>query len=720
MTSRMLTVEEAHKEAELENLKMKTSNLEQVLETAPTDSEHPNTAAAVLHDTVDTSKNSMEPQTVGQSLVSAEEKATTFMTTLEEMLEEAELQAAKTKSCDLEQVLKIAAMDSQHPSVAAVWRDMSEISTLPDILNVPYCKVAALVIEDSVQPQAVGHALVLAACGGFINCVRRLREMQRELWRSVLVSRFNAFAFLKAAENGHQEVIRELLRPMLSSSTAMMGYVIATRWKDRDLFAYPFVNQHVITSVEKWNNKLVSAKNMLPSAAPIFHLGVWDLEGTPEIPARLHDCIRATYSIFLLWRAAVIAAAHCHVEVFEVLLRQRALENTMLADSLHDPKDYTTDSLHDSTAPKRSSDHDGKKIMISNREKLDTLMYQLVEELSTKCYHDGILYALWCHIERGGHDSPRPETDQPHCVVQATNGLWEIQLEAPLLMMPVEHALQEEEPFRRYKQLTQLFSQRAKVSIELTAAVEALSIPNCLQVVVGIKHVRFKVDNSRWDPECMGHFPSLVELAVTPVTKEGTDVILSNWSSNIIVKIGRMERIQVGTNAKKSVTHGISGRMGPSAFVGLKSTMESKPWRFEQNLNMKDHGRGGCFVWTLQSMKGVEFDRENPMLIVERNSKWRFGSLMPSNPLDELPFTSEGGVNFTNAEFDDTMIWRFPKHMEGKKMRWNIEGHFHSTYVTARSFETRMATFLGTIEEPLEPLEVKEPLKPCKRRNRKL
>lgn len=223
---------------------------------------------------------------------------------------------------------------------------------------------------------------------------------------------------------------------------------------------------------------------------------------------------------------------------------------------------------------------------------------------------------------------------------------------------------------------------------------------------MGIKHVRFKVENSRWDAECMGHFPSLITLAVTPVTKEGTGVTMTNSSSNIIVKVGKMERIQVGTAGGDGAARGISSSVGAAATVGVTSTMKNKPWRFEQ-LPLKDE-RGGSFVWTLQSMKGVLFDRSNPMRMAERNSKWRFGRRMPSNPLDELPFTSEGGVIFTAAEFDDTMMWRFPKTMESKKMRWSIEGQIHSTYTTTRYFETRMATFCGDIEEPLKPLEVKD------------
>lgn len=620
------------------------------------------------------------------------EEARDLMPTLEDTLEEVELQAVKTQTLNLEQVLKLAASESSHPSVAAVWRDAPDFSSQNDT-SLPSRGIGSLMIEDAVEPQVVGHALVKAAWGGHINCVRRLREIQREKHSgSILVSRFNAFALLKAAENGHQEVIRELLRPMISASTAMMGYVIATKWKEKEASSYPFVKKAAIVPGKDWIGKLSSTKDMLPAAAPISCSKGWELKGLAGVAVELHDCIRAAYSLYLLWRAAVISATHCHVEVFKVLLRQRALENTMLADS-----------FHGGSGPKKSFDHGGKKI-ISQRAKMDTVMYQLVEELSTKNYHDGILYALWGHIQRGGRDSPRPETGRPRCVAQAMNGLWEMQLEVPLLMMPVEHALQEEEPFRRYKQLTQLFSQRAKVNIQLTAIVEAL--PNCLQVVVGIKHVRFKVENSRWDPDCMGHFPSLVNLSVTPITKEGTGVTMTNSSSNIIVKIGKMENVQVGSNAGDGATRGISGGMTASASIGVTSTMKNRPWRFEQ-LPLKDE-RGGSFVCTLQSIKGIIFNRSNTMRMADRNSKWRFGRRMPSNPLDELPFTSEGGVIFTSAEFDDTMMWRFPKHMEGKKLRWSIEGQIHSTYTTARYFETRMATFCGDIEEPLKPLEVKD------------
>ena len=228
-----------------------------------------------------------------------------------------------------------------------------------------------------------------------------------------------------------------------------------------------------------------------------------------------------------------------------------------------------------------------------------------------------------------------------------------------------------------------------------------------VQVTVGIKHVRFKVENSRWDVASMGHFPSLVSLSVTPMTTEGTGVTMTNSSSNIVVKIGKMERLQLGTGVGDGASQGLTGRMGISSAIGVTSTMKNKPWRFEQ-LPLKDE-RGGSFVWTLQAMKGAMFDRSNPIRMqADRTSLWRFAKRIPVNPLDELPFTSEGGVIFTNAEFDDTMIWRFPKHMDGSKLRWSIEGEIHCTYTSNRYFETRMASFCGDIEEKLVALEVKD------------
>lgn len=83
-------------------------------------------------------------------------------------------------------------------------------------------------------------------------------------------------------------------------------------------------------------------------------------------------------------------------------------------------------------------------------------------------------------------------------------------------------------------------------------------------------------------------------------------------------------------------------------------------------------------------MKGIPFDRANPIRMAQSNSMWKWGRRVPSNPLDQLPFTSEGGVQFTGTEFTDSMLWRFPMTREGTKLRWRIAGEVYSTYTTSR------------------------------------
>lgn len=401
---------------------------------------------------------------------------------LAESLAEAEKAAVKTKRQPvLDTALALALLEADHPVVGEAWRSMEQHGGKENALF-PSLSVAALVLEETVQPQAVGHALVQASRGGHILCVRRLREiMNEQLSGSMLVGLFNAFALVKAAEAGHENVVEELLTPLFSSSTAMMGYMVTTRWKDKDKSGYPFVEPPYNTPSGDWMKKLNSTKAMLPLGGPSFQSGGWDLRGMPGLHENLHDVVRSFYATYLLWRVSVVAASQCHADVFRILLNRRAADNKLLAESLG--------SMEGTKGPKVGLSSEVKKI-VADRAKMDTLMYQLVEEYSTKNYHDAMLYTLWGHIERGGRDGPGgPGAGKARCVAQAQNGLWEIHLEVPLLMMPVEHALQDEEPFRRYKQLTLLYAQRAKVNIQLISTVEAL--PNFLQVSLTFRILLF-------------------------------------------------------------------------------------------------------------------------------------------------------------------------------------------------------------------------------------
>ncbi len=222
---------------------------------------------------------------------------------------------------------------------------------------------------------------------------------------------------------------------------------------------------------------------------------------------------------------------------------------------------------------------------------------------------------------------------------------------------------------------------------------------------MSIKHVRFKVENSLWDQQRMGHFPSLVFISVTPETTEGTGVTMSKSSANQTFKVGIIERVQVGTGIG-TLAQGARGTLGASAGIGVSTTVKNTPWQFEQLPVQQD--RGGSFVWTLQAMKGQEFNRLNPPRMAESTSIWRFGKRVPAHPLSQLPFTSEGGVIFSGSSFDDTLIWRLPKNMEGTKLKWRIEGHIHSSFITQRYWETRKLVFNGNLDEKLIPLVVKD------------
>ncbi len=673
---------------------------------------------------------------------------------LSNALEQAEQTASKSETIDVDTVLKIARQEIHFPELKAVWRDTQEAVNVSDLLF-PSRKVAALLIEDSVEPQAVGHALVQAAFKGCYHCVERLCEIQVEghLVASFLTAQFTAFAFLKAAEAGHVEVVRRLLKPNGFICIAIMGHVLTTKY---ELDAYPYVKIPLAEASDDWFQRLASCRTMLPAAAPSFLSGFWDLKGRRG-PELVHEAVRAAYGTYFLWWAAVVAAANGHAEVFKELLKTRERENTWLADKLH------------AGGRKHGYNEEARKI-IAGRARIDQLMYQLVEELSTRQHHDAILHTLWSRIQRGGRESPRAMSTNAQIMAQAKNGLWELQVDMPLLLMPVEQCYDEDEPFRRYKQLIQLFSQRARVNIQLVATVEAMpdflqvqkktssssshplpesftapetcatillsfaieSHPflcsfvfsfslflfcffwshdrHCgdlkhLQVTVSIKHVRFKVDNSLWDEQRMGHFPSLVFISVTPETTEGTGVTMSKSSANQTFKVGIMERVQVGAGIG-TLAQGARGTLGGSAGVGVSTTVKNTPWRFEQLPVQQD--RGGSFVWTLQAMKGQEFNRLNPPRMAESTSIWRFGKRVPAHPLSQLPFTSEGGVIFSGSSFDDTLIWRLPKKMEGTKLKWRIEGHIHSSFITQRYWETRKLVFNGNLDEKLIPLVVKD------------
>lgn len=176
-------------------------------------------------------------------------------------LKEAERGAAKSGTeARLEQVLECASKEiNSESSLKYVWIDAAEFTPgnkrglqLPrDVYERAQRKMAdALGVYQVVDGHVVGHALMRACEGGHLNVVRRLRKGQAELRCSVLAPRFLAFALLKATEMGHLEVVEELFRISNSAVLAMVGYELATKWKDD---SYPYVTAKL---TRDWNRKL--------------------------------------------------------------------------------------------------------------------------------------------------------------------------------------------------------------------------------------------------------------------------------------------------------------------------------------------------------------------------------------------------------------------------------------------------------------------------------
>lgn len=174
-------------------------------------------------------------------------------------LEKAEAEAEKTSVIDIRRALKIAVEECQFPELGVVWQDTLE----PDHNGIQLCED-----DDCVDPQAIGHALVQASFAGRLHCVRALHSLQAKKHSgSFLTGRFRAYAFLKAVEGNHVEVVRDLSKPIGSASFALLGYAVATKYREGH---YPYVTESMEGVSIEWRKRMQTMEMMLPRAAPSF------------------------------------------------------------------------------------------------------------------------------------------------------------------------------------------------------------------------------------------------------------------------------------------------------------------------------------------------------------------------------------------------------------------------------------------------------------------
>lgn len=518
-----------------------------------------------------------------------------------------------------------------------------------------------------------------AAEGGQLHVVRRLRKGQAELRCSVLNPRFLAFAMLKATEIGHYEVMQELLRLTNSAILAMVGHEIAMKAKDD---GYPYVQARL---TRDWQRTVSGFKSLLPPATYTVQYENLELCGTKSDQDFVHEAVRSCYQMYCVWRLAVIAGANGHGGVFRELLMKREEFNTRAGE--------TRKALMGYEHP--------KAVEIGKiRSRIDEDFMRFTKKMTAKLSRDMLLYEVYrCEQGRSLEESNKGGNAW-RCSSKAQFGLWEVFMDVPVLLMEPEGSYQDgdkKQLMRNYKYIKPIVPQIMKLNVQFKIIIDIL--PNYIELSVGINHVRVTVENQCWEEPQTGHFPTRVSLSVTPIEQTLTSVTMTGSSTNTSYKVGVAENVRIGVNAtlKAAPTAGISFQAGKSTI----SKVDGKPWRMEQLPVYNE--RGGSYTWALTNLHGAAFDRLSPMLQETKKSIWQFGKRVPINPLMVLPFGTNGGVNFTGTEFDDTISWRFSKDLENKTVAFNVEGQVHTTHITQDTFwETRVVPFEVKLEQKLE------------------
>lgn len=609
------------------------------------------------------------------------------------VLNDAEKGAVKSGAeANVETLLECAKKEISASSLRPLWHDAPEFAKAPspDFRRDVYERaqrrmMRALGLPQPVGGHVVGHALMRAAEAGTLNVTRRLRRAQMELKCSVLAPRFLAFALLKASELGHYEVVQELLHVTSSGELAMVGYELAHKSKDDG--AYPFT---VVSLTRDWQSTVRHFKSLLPRATYVVHDETLQLR-CPNSDAHrddVHEALRSCYKTYAFWRLMIVSGANGHGGVFRELLVKKHISSG-------------------AREPKRAAlmGYENPKVveLKKARSRIDEDFTRFVMKMTAKLSRDMLLYEVYRSTEGRVTDPKGSSSSTPwRCVSKAQFGVWEVMMEVPVLLMEPEGSYQdhhEKKLMRNYHYIKPIVPQIMNLNVQFKVIIDIR--PDYCELTVGLNHVRVMVENQRWEEQETGHFPTRVSLSLTPVAPILTSVTMTGSSSNTTYKVGVAEQVRIGVQAtlKAAPTAGISFQAGTSTIAKV----EGKPWRMEQ---LPVHNeRGGSYTWSLSNLHGAAFDRLSPMLQETKKSIWQFGKRVPINPLLVLPFGTNGGVNFTGTEFDDTLSWRFASELENTMVQFNVEGQVHTTHITQDTFwETRVVPFEVKLEQKLEPL----------------
>ncbi|CAK9216479.1 unnamed protein product [Sphagnum troendelagicum] len=388
---------------------------------------------------------------------------------------------------------------------------------------------------------------------------------------------------------------------------------------------------------------LLGLTALLPEAKLKMPAGTLEVWSTKIGKEAIHVATRLCYHIYFIWHLLVIAI--CRDDNLKD--EQKLIFHEILL--LHNEHNMLTSEAENTAV---GFDNPDVKELMKSRSLIDNNFLQPVMNELAKRHQDKMLYDFWqmmqgvtvnnsVHVKDKAVDNANESTMWP-CSAKSYFGHWVIEMEKPVLLMDIEGSYQHTNK-KRLDYIQYLLPEVVRLNAKLQVKVDIQ--PNFIDLMVGVT-----------------------------------------------------EKVQGGVNAniKAAPSAGFNFRASKTT----ASEVEGKPWQVEQL--SEDGDRGSSLTWDLSRLHGTKFDRLNPMNAKVKSSNWQFGKRIPENPLQELPFASDGSVNFTAEQFSNVMAWRYPRDLENTTLVFNIVGCVHTTCTQAPFWETRMMPFKGQVEQKLE------------------